>query len=196
MSENDNGCLAETQIPHVMIDIETLGIQPGSVISAIGAVVFRPWLAPDHADFIVEAQSSRIDISDAQKAGLTIDASTVQWWFRQSPEAIAATFNGETEPLFFALLKLAAFIDQYDSPTIWAHSPSFDLVLLEAAYRAVNLKVPWKYHQARDTRTLFDVAGVVLSGFPVHGVKHDALSDAINQANVVGHALQLLECRE
>lgn len=123
---------------HVMIDIESLGTKPGAVVASIGAVVFQP----TYREPIGRSCSSTIDIADAQKHGLTIDADTVEWWMRQSDAARASTFKGEWH-LDEALAHLSAFVDEArvfsteGSLRIWAHSPSFDLALLEAAYSAV-----------------------------------------------------------
>jgi hypothetical protein len=165
---------------HVMIDIETLGTRPGSVIASIGAIAFNPFTGDVGPDF-----SANVDIADAQALGLAIDASTIQWWFRQSTEAKQATFN-DGQPLAVALAGLSRFLNAHDQPTIWAHGAGFDPVLLEAGYRVCGLKTPWTHRDVRDTRTIFDLTGVDLASLRLSSdVAHAALSDAIVQARGV-----------
>ena len=71
---------------HVSIDIETLGTAPGSVILTIGAVAFnRHGLIPER-NGILGTFYQRIDLDYSLRAGLTVDASTLRWWFSQ-PQA-------------------------------------------------------------------------------------------------------------
>jgi len=180
---------------HVMIDIESLGTKPGAVVASIGAIAFEP----TYADPIGRSCSSTIDIADAQARGLTIDGDTLAWWMRQSEEARASTFKGEWH-LDEALLHLSKFVDETRAFStegvvrIWAHSPSFDVALLEAAYKVVGLKAPWNFREPRDTRTLFDLAGLDFKAFPAEAgaIEHDALSDARHQVRAVVESYRLL----
>lgn len=61
--------------------------------------------------------------------------------------------------------------------------------ILAAVYQAVNLPVPWHYRAPRDTRTIFDAAGIDdhsawLAQYAT-GTVHHALDDAICQARAV-----------
>lgn len=180
---------------HVMIDIESLGTKPGAVVASIGAVVFQP----TYREPIGRSFSSTIDIADAQKRGLTIDADTLAWWMHQSEQARASTFRGEWH-LDEALAHLIAFVDEARAFStdgdlrIWAHSQSFDLALLEAAFAVIDRRAPWNFREPRDTRTLFDLAGLDFKAFPAEPgeVEHDALSDARHQVRAVIEAYRLL----
>lgn len=146
---------------HFMIDIETLGTKPGSVIASIGAVAFD-------AKEILHVFDVTIDMEDAQQHGLTIDAATVKWWLQQSESARGAlTVNcWALEP---ALNGLSNFIDcerrragvmDPNSIRIWAKPVMFDIPLLEAAYRATGIDIPWHYREPRYLRTLLEAAGI------------------------------------
>jgi len=142
---------------------------------------------------------------------------TVQWWNDQSEEARAAFANPvdlrEALIAFGDWLTMAAkrsLTDFYDYQDLtyktaddirlWSHGPAFDPPILAAAYAAVGLPVPWHYRAPRDTRTLFDVAGIDdHSGFMTAyntGTAHHALDDAIAQAKSVCGAYQRLSDRE
>lgn len=161
---------------HLMIDIETLDNKPTSAVVSIGAVRFDP-KAGTISDF---GFYKNVDAASSQAAGLTMSADTVMWWMQQSEEARKALVGGK--PLDVAL----AYLDQEagEIDCVWAHSPSFDLVILENAYRAVGKKAPWTHRQHRCTRTLYDLAGIDLIGFTA-GTYHNALDDARNQAVAV-----------
>ncbi|WP_242219999.1 3'-5' exonuclease [Shinella zoogloeoides] len=156
-----------------MIDIETLGAAPGSVILSIGAVTFDAETGALGADFY-----SAIDPQSAVDAGLRMDVSTLKWWMTQSDDARHAVFAG-SQPLDCALREFSDFAHGADASRVWAKPPSFDLVLLEAAFQACRLHVPWHYRSLRDVRTLLDFTGTR----PTYvGTAHNALDDARSQA--------------
>jgi len=162
---------------HVMIDIETLGTAPGSVILSVGAVVFDP-----DGDALGAEFYANIDPVDCQKHGLTIDAATVLWWFDQTEDA-RAHLKPMRLPLTHALGGLAAFLRDNQVKRVWGHGATFDPVLLDAACRACGLKTPWSPYDVRDTRTLYELAGVKPDR--AKGVHHNALDDARAQAAAV-----------
>lgn len=181
---------------HVMIDIETLGTRPGSVILSIGAVAFDPFNGAvfQSGDPWYESFYTQVSPRSCQNHGLTIDPETEQWWHRQSPEARDAALGkgvsrnaggGRTgkPTLKEALAALDSWWRTLDPKFIWAHGPGFDLPLLEAAYRAIGWREPWRYDAARCTRTIYDLAGVKPDRS--QGTHHHALDDAIAQAKAV-----------
>lgn len=160
----------------VMIDIETLGNTPGSVIVSIGAVRF------DMEHGITDEFAVVIDPVDAQSRGLHLDASTVVWWFEQPEDARAAWLAADCVKLEYALMALHDWIvlEGTEKLEVWANGSSFDGPLLDAAFRACGLPVPWMYWQLKCFRTVKDVwpVGIVKRT----GVAHDALEDARYQA--------------
>lgn len=164
----------EKDVKDLMIDIETLGTKPGSVILSIGAVAFDAETGELASNSFYRALSP----IHCQSVGLTMDAETVAWWMIQSPEAQAAAFSGRDHPSL-ALLGLANFVLVHDPLRVWAKPPAFDIVLLESVYHRLTLQIPWGYKSLRDCRTLFDVTGVLQ---PTVGTLHNALDDAKAQA--------------
>lgn len=157
-----------------MIDIETLGTKPGSVILSVGAVAFDAETGQFARNSFYRALSPR----HCQDVGLTIDAETVAWWIKQSPEAQTAAFSGADHPNS-ALLGLSEFVQSQVPLRVWAKPPAFDIVLLEAAYHHIGFPIPWNYKTLRDCRTLFDITGTLQ---PAVGTLHNALDDAQAQA--------------
>lgn len=168
----------------VMIDLETLSTRPDAMVVAIGAVAFGP--AGTGWEFY------RV-IEPSQAAG-HIDPSTVAWWMRQGADA-RAIFRDDWGPerlsLAEALLEFRAFLgDAADGLRVWGHGSSFDIPIIESAFRACGHPVPWGHRAPRDTRTILELAGVKVT-MP-EDEKHNALSDARAQARAVIEAARVL----
>lgn len=161
-----------------MIDIETLGLKPGSVILSVGAVKFDKRKTK-------ETFYRAIDVLDSLLLGLTVDPDTIKWWSQQSDQAKGAL--RPTHSVKAVLSDLGTFLK--GSGEIWAKGPDFDLVLLEAAYSKLGTKIPWSFRDARDVRTVLSLAP---STVKATGVKHTALDDAVYQAKQVIQSLRRL----
>jgi hypothetical protein len=155
---------------HVMLDLETLGTRPGSVIVAIGAVQF------DAQDILSEFYRE-INIQDSLSYGFQIDGETLRWWFRQSKAAQAAILSEHPASLVDTLQDFALWIPK-DSK-VWGNGAAFDNALLAEAYHKTGMAVPWKYKHDRCFRTMADRSSVP----PMYeGTAHHALDDARGQA--------------
>lgn len=148
----------------LMIDIETLGTRPGSVITEIAAAAF----IPDTGE-IVQIFQTEISTLDALAQGLTTDADTSAWHHRRG-----TNLNWTAPTLWSALCRLSLFIGQYPKARVWAWGMDFERPMLEAAYHLIHAPLPWDYYRSADARTAWALA------YP--GIKHphrmhDALSD-------------------
>lgn len=172
---------------HIMLDIETLGTTPGSIVLSIGATVFDQD-GPSEFDWfygVLETESQRA-------FGLTSDAETVKWWNQQSDLVKDETFGRGTtaaRPTAQVLDDFAIWLRSQSERgvTVWANGASFDFAILAAVYRAYGRKVPWKFFTERCYRTLKSL-------FPqvprvANPMAHDALADAEAQA---AHAAKIL----
>lgn len=167
---------------HLMCDTETLATRPGAMILSVAFVRF--------AD---EAQMSiNLDMAEQQRLGMAVEQSTLDWWQRQDPAAWQlATQN----PLH--LRTALEFVNSWIAWAgggdflIWCHGATFDAPLLDELYRRVGVPCPWHYWQVRDTRTLYDLAGVDVKAFAVPP-PHVALNDAIGQTRAANEALRRL----
>lgn len=211
---------------HISFDTETWGTRPGCEIRSIGATLFEPdtgyvagW--DDHTNagnFYIATENPR-GYYDARgravphwyndprgwetKYDLHRDPDTEAWWADQSDEAQGA-FTDAVD-LKVGLERFTAWLsllvdDARDIPSIrlWSHGAATDAPWLAAAYHACGLPVPWHYRAPRDTRTLFDLAGIDdhsawLRQHPGPlGVPHHALDDAICQARAVCGAYRIV----
>lgn len=155
----------------IMLDIETLGKNPGSVIVSLGAVKF------DHKG-VGETYYTRIDPESCIQAGLKMDASTVIWWMQQNDSArreICQVGQGLT----LALKEFSEWIGG-TNPEVWGNGATFDNVLVSEAYRICDMKRPWRYPDERCYRTVKNMFPSV--PMQLSGAAHNALDDARNQA--------------
>lgn len=156
---------------HIMVDIETLGTRPGDAILSIGAALIS-------TDKIISTFYVTVDSESCKALGMRAQKSTLEWWGKQSPEVRAAAFKGELS-LHSALRQLQLWIPPGDV-CVWGNGAGFDVPLLEAAYRAAKMEIPWKFWNARCYRTV--AAMHPTEKPPREGVHHNALDDAVFQA--------------
>lgn len=139
----------------LMIDLETLGTDPGCVITQIGLCAFD-------AESESATVSKRIDV-DPQSCldyGMHVSWDTIKWWLQQNDEARLCMAHAVGYGLPEALLKTAEFVLSYcsDDVRVWGNGSCFDIVLIEEAFRRVPPsivgKIPWAFRSIRDMRTL------------------------------------------
>lgn len=171
--------------PAVMIDIETLGTGDDAVILEIGAVCF------DREEELMGPEWEMI-VDHVQQPGRVICPKTLQWWLdeKRIGHFQELTKGSDTKPLLWhALNELRAFLGRHlkEGGEVWAKG-NFDARLLEHAFKADEIEVPWKYFQVRELRTVLKVAGVAVSK---DATVHRALVDAREQVEQLGMALSV-----
>jgi len=174
----------------IMIDLETLDTSPYCVILTIGVVRFDPY-----GEGIAEGWTLKPTLEDqTEKYNRIINDDTIRWWSTQSPEALDEAMSDDDRlPLkdcMEILYKLG-----WNRRAIWSHGAPFDVVACETAMRSVLTDkpnpIPWPFYTVRDTRTLFEIAGVKLRDGG-HITSHKAVEDAERQAIVVQEAYRKL----
>jgi len=161
---------------HVMIDLETMGTTPASAIVSIGAVVFEP-----RAN-IVTKKTFYAEL-DWVEQGRRICPATQTWWESGNPIAKAA-LNG-LDDLKVTLEELAVWLPR--DCKVWGNGATFDISILEDAYRQLDLEIPWKFWNVRDCRTVKDMYESARGGYEKKsgGTLHHALDDAKFQAQYI-----------
>ncbi len=134
----------------VMIDIETAGTNKDACILTIAAHMFDPF-----SDSISEKHLyKRVNI-DSQ-TDRSIDDSTIEWWSKQPKASLFEAFEAPNRfDLQPVLEELSRFIFHCDF--IWANGVTFDMNILEDAYRSYKMPLPWKYSRVRDCRTVYSL---------------------------------------
>lgn len=165
---------------HGMIDLETLGVEPDSVIMTLGAIKFDPYSdAEPHSPLYLRADVE--EQSEYYKR--SIDDNTLAWWSRQ-PQEIQDEAFGDHERASCA--DLAKQLNKWcvGLDYIWCQGPTFDFVILQDFYKKIGQPVPWNYWQIRDSRTLF----AMMPQDPRKAIQeelHNALADCYYQAKCV-----------
>lgn len=155
----------------VMLDLETLGKKPGSIILSIGAVKFGDGQ-------ITSEFYTRIDPESCERLGLFMDVSTVIWWLGQSDEARREIIQ-PGEAVVAVLSRFATWLLDPEAE-VWANAPTFDCMLLAEAYDKAQMPRPWKHHRERCYRTARALLPRLEMGRD--GTHHNALDDARFQA--------------
>ena len=162
---------------HVLVDLETMGNSSYAAIVAIGAVKFDPYSSELNPD---EEFYTLVDLESSMRIGLQPDASTIKWWLAQNDTARAELTKTEGPADIYDAL--SDFTQWYKkAERFWCHGATFDAVILGNAYQLLSaVKAPWNHRDVRDTRTLFEVAGMAKT--KQGGVEHHALDDARRHA--------------
>jgi DNA polymerase III epsilon subunit-like protein len=163
----------------VMIDIETLGLTPNSVILTIAAVRFNRCTGE-----VTGGTHLRVNPNQPDRR---IDEGSLRWWFTQAAKSITDAFSGHAA-LPEALRLFAEFIR--DDDVVWSQGTDFDFPVLQDAFSACGLSVPWKYWAKRDTRTVYDVCGFDPRTIEREGTYHNALDDCRHHIKCIVAAMQ------
>ena len=166
---------------NIMLDLETLGKEPKSVIVSIGAVEFSETEVSENKFYI------NIDPEDCQSYGLKINASTFLWWMGQSEAARLAITGSEKVKLKEALISFSSWLLEghnhslEDDVIVWGNGADFDNTILSSSYSETGLEQPWSFRNNRCYRTIKNLSPDIK--IETSGTRHNALDDAVSQAH-------------
>ena len=185
---------------NLMIDLETLGTEPGEAILSIAAVKFN------QNGEVKETFKRNIDIEDSERNGFKINAAMLKWWLDNKYDVLKEQ-TADAQSSYFVLIDFLSWlkdIDDYDQ--IWAKSPSFDCKMLSAFIKRVGTfqdKVGTSFRKWRDIRTLVSTAEQITGTKvdikeefkEVHGDRehHDPVGDCLYQIMEYKKAMELLK---
>lgn len=167
------------QYTDVMVDLETLGTVASAVILSIGAVKFNL----ETGEIADDGFYASVSIDSNLDFGRRIQEDTLLWWLKQ-PAAAQQVFHEEKMALPEALELFSDWV-QTDDARMWSNGADFDLPMVAHAYNQVQMTAPWKFWNSRCVRTYKALPGAKNAKVESLGVKHNALSDAYNQAQLV-----------
>ncbi len=171
-----------------MLDLETLGTEPGCIVLTIGVVFFSHQGVHDTFEVTIDPQ-------DSERHGLIPQASTVMWWLDQSKEAQNALTANKGVSLKAALHALEECTDWKLVGRVWCNGASFDFPILKAIHKAAGVSLPWPYYAEMDFRTFKNLFNK--NDFLKHKsnplIPHSAVADAVAQAETVINLLQSVE---
>ncbi len=178
----------------VMLDLETLGTRPDAAIIQIGAVLFEPFSGGK----VLNGKGFMRHVLVQDGAG-SVDHATIAWWLLEASAAKmgkaladrAVTLADALED--FLRWPTRAHELSWEAITgIWAKPATFDLPIMSSAYAALGHRPPWDRRATKCAQTLFALAGgrpdIDLTGL----TPHDALDDAVGQAQQVQAAMGVL----
>jgi hypothetical protein len=165
----------------LMLDIETVGTGPDACILTIAAQTFDPTAL----GYLPKDYYARVDI-DSQP-NREVDDATVEWWATQPQAAQDEAFGEEGRiPLKQALEELSKLC--FHCNLTWANGTTFDMVILENAYKQEQLPLPWRFWNVRDARTVYSL----YPDLPKPKASHHALEDCKRQIDLLQQTLQHL----
>lgn len=144
-----------------MLDLETMGTEPGCSIVSIGAIQFDLETGAIGNKFY-----SSVSLKSCTDVGLTLSPQAIMWWMEQNENARLKLKEDQTD-LATALQLFSNFLATNNLTIVWGNSASFDCSILAACYRKLNLDVPWMYFHEKCYRTIIKL-------FPSNQKKKDS----------------------
>ena len=181
LSNSDN-----LEYDSVMLDLETMAVGPNAAVVQIGAIAFNLETGVRGPDvFLID-----VDTQSCVELGGEIHPSTLHFWEKLEGFKPHST----PQPIMNALMALQRwFEDRPDVKRVWSQGPSFDVAIMEGYFLKTGLMVPWRYSDARDTRTVYDLANGLGWQKPAGTEStHNALGDCDRQIICLLSALEVL----
>lgn len=162
---------------HVMLDLETLGTEKGSLILSIGAAKFDPC-----GTGVEDSIEIFIDPINSDNAGFEMSAGTIWWWLQPERAEARERLVENKDNWVDVVTALDHFRTWFgfDSMPVWGNSAAFDNELLKAYFDKANMETPWKFWDDRCYRTVKSLAPSIK--LERVGTYHSAADDAISQA--------------
>jgi len=168
---------------HVMIDVETMGTNPNAPVVQIGAAFFT-------REGVQVQSLLSINFEEALKYG-KVDGSTIKFWLQQPKEAQNSLFQNERS-MEEATDVFTKLLEAQNPDYFWAHA-TFDFPILQSLFASIDKKFPIPFWKMRDLRTLEMLADLPIDKSQFKGVPHNALHDAVFQAEHAIKCLNILE---
>jgi hypothetical protein len=169
----------------LMIDLEGLATGPDTTILTIAAQAFDPF-GQGHYD---KHYYARVTLESQENR--SIDNGTIEWWATQPEHAREEAFGEQGRiPLDQALDELGRLI--WHSRLIWSQGPTYDMNILEHAYKSYGKSLPWQFYNVRDARTVYSL----WPELPKPATSHHALEDCRRQIDMLQATLKHLNVKE
>lgn len=186
------GADARTPYNRIMVDLETLGTRPGSVIVSVGAVFF----SASEPKPLGEEFYTIINVPSQINLMMETDPEVMDWWTKQSPEVQKVLDDAvlpEAPSIKQVLARFSMWVKKFaasDKVQIWGNGANFDNVLLREAYNYADMDAPWNWYNDRCYRTLKNLPAAKGTTLQRLGMHHNALDDAKTQAL---HAVDIMQ---
>lgn len=168
-----------------MIDIEGLGTGPDTTILTIAAQLFDPL----RRDVLGGEFYARVTLESQE--GRSIQQETIEWWATQ-PDAVREEAFAESGRVTLEQALRGLHRVVWHANRVWAQGPTYDMNILEHAYKSLNIALPWKFYQVRDSRTVFSMC----PGLEKPAASHHALEDCRRQIGLLWDTFEMLKIKE
>lgn len=174
---------------HLMLDVETMGVNSNAPIIQLGACLFD-----SQTGEILQTFCQNINLEDSiLNYGLQKDQSTMDWWKEQRQDILEDILTNN-KPFHFVMSEFSKFLSanvQYKETPIWSHA-TFDFPLVQNHLKLDGMKT-MNHKMAYDIRTLTGLSGIDLNEYDWNkGKTHNALDDCIFQVNYCVDAMRIL----
>lgn len=181
---------------HLLIDIETLGTDPDSVVLSIACVPFMLEVHTYFSELIKDGFIVKLNAQEQIKSyQRTVEDGVVKWWKTQPKEVFDAMVRPSSEDVslkegltlfnkFVSGIKGYYFNESY----VWSRGNNFDFPILKSLYKDAGIGIPYNDWRVRDVRTAIDIMAGTGDGkyevkfggdeFIAHNPLHDAAMDA------------------
>lgn len=180
-----------------MVDAETVGNEPGCGLLVIGAVRFDPFMPwSEGGQAVARRDQFKVRISRESNLayGLTENEGTLKFWADQSEEAREEAFGGTTDLRVALVMYREWLYDTFGSDkdgkaavSTYCHGEDFDKPIIQYAMTKLGIPSPFPYNRTRDTRTVFELAGVHYKG-----TVHRVIEDCFGQCEAVCRSHSIL----
>ena len=133
----------------LMLDTETLGNTPNSVLLQIGACYFNRYTGEIGETFLMN-----VDLKSSLRHGFEIVPETFYWWLGQSDDARKSILESPLCSVENALNFFNTFAKKASS--VWSHK-DFDFVIVMNHLRVLNYNPSFRFSVGKDIRTLTDL---------------------------------------
>jgi hypothetical protein len=188
----------------IMMDSESLGLDPSSVVYDWGFVAFDL----DDPDTILDVSQVYLPLGAQVLLGRSQDPTTWLYHLEAGPARIAvireANEAGDLDALGVLLRsQLRRFtrnIEGAKEYQVWFARPQHDVPLIASLLKDIGEELPWDYATVRDLRTLMDSAQLPHRGPEVEPFKagltlHTSIGDSKYQLRCYVEALRRLRAR-
>lgn len=187
----------------VMIDYETLDVKNSARVISCGLLAFDSYGHPDSifnpetGALLAPHSTHLIDFSDETQGNRTISQATLAWWNALPEHVRRRVFdtNLPRKTLMEHLQIVVEFLKFHRPKYVWAHSPRFDLNILEDIWEALRdageVDFFIDFRKEMDTRTLeaffygSSKGRTSPSGPFYYGNAHAEIDDCVRQAMLV-----------
>ena len=177
---------------HIMVDIETLGVDNAPPVLQIAAMEFDL-----DTGTVYETFNQAADITSLKNVSM----DTLEWWLRTAPMVLSELSQKGEETEKELICNFVQWLNTKIDVFLWGNGILFDNRILNEKCAEYGLTYPVRYSNDMDMKTIIQVAAYkkgmntqweFRDSIPFEGNPHDAEADVKHQIKCVCAAYKLL----